>query len=382
VGGASRRAVATKRPRLTPWKAKRVAVRASIGNNNNVKGDKMKMRNAILTASISLAMLGMYSSGVSAADSKCQKPTEFKLAFNQTDAHPQFKAAVEFGKRLLEVTGGCYTIKGYPNETLGTQSAVVNNVSDGSVALAWIGGPVLESMNPDSIVFNLPYMFDSYEAQLAVFADDAVIGEFKDAVVTSKHIKVLTGAYAGSRNVYAKKAVRNPAELNGQKIRVQQSDSQVKMIQLMGAVATPMGQGDVYSALQTGTLDGAENNETVFDALKHDEVAKFYSYTRHLMIPDYLIMNSDILGKMPEADRKALLGLVPEITRIANEGFKTFVDQSISAAKAKGANFVTDVDVAAFRSAVTPLVKESINNPVRQKLYDAIQAANARFAKK
>jgi tripartite ATP-independent transporter DctP family solute receptor len=340
----------------------------------------MKIRNAILTTGISLAMLGVFSSGVSAAE--CKKPTEFKLAFNQTEAHPHFKAATEFGKRLLKATNGCYSIKGYANETLGTQASVVNNVSDGSVAMAFLGGPVMEAMNPDVIVFNLPYVFDSYEAQLAVFNDDSIVGELKDAVIASKHIKILAFLHSGTRNVYTKKAIHNPAELTGQKIRVQQSDSQVKMIQLMGAVATPMGQGDVYSALQTGTLDGAENNPTVYDALKHDEVAKFYNYTQHLMIADHLIMNSDILNKMPEADRKALLGLVPEIIQLANDGFLVFANSSLDAAKAKGATIVTDVDTAAFKANVKPLVMESINNPVRQKLYDAIQAANARFAKK
>ena len=343
----------------------------------------MKVRNTILASGIALAMLGMYGSAANAAEPKCKRPTEFKLAFNQTEAHPQFKAAVEFGKRLLAATGGCYSIKGYANETLGTQAAVINNVADGSVAMAYLGGPVMESMNPDSIVFNLPYVFDSYEAQQAVFTDDSIVGEFKDSMIANKHIKVLALVYAGTRNVYTKKPVRTPADLSGQKIRVQQSDSQVKMIQLMGAIATPMGQGDVYSALQTGTLDGAENNETVFDALKHDEVAKFYNYTQHLMIPDYLIMNSDILNKMPEADRKALLDLVPEIAKIANEGFKNdYIPESIEAAKKKGATFVTDVDVAAFKAAVTPLVKESINNPVRQKLYDAVQQANAKYPPK
>jgi tripartite ATP-independent transporter DctP family solute receptor len=342
----------------------------------------MKIRNAILTGGITLAMLAAYSGGAFAADEKCKRPTEFKLAFNQTEAHPQFKAAVEFGKRLLAATNGCYTIKGYANETLGTQAAVINNVSDGSVALAYLGGPVMESMNSDAIVFNLPYVFDSYEAQQAVFTDDSIVGEFKDSMVASKNIKVLALVFAGTRNVYTKKPVRTPADLSGQKVRVQQSDSQVKMIQLMGAIATPMGQGDVYSALQTGTLDGAENNETVYDALKHDEVAKYYNYTQHLMIPDYLIMNSDILNKMPEADRKALLDLVPEIAKMANEGFMGFIDESIAAAKAKGANFVTDVDAAAFKAAVTPLVKESINNPVRQKLYDAVQGANAKYPPK
>jgi len=339
----------------------------------------MKFRTTLLAGGVALAMLAMGSAG--AAD-KCKKPTEFKLAFNQTQDHPQYKAGVEFGKRLLKATNGCYTIKVYPNETLGTQTSVLNNIADGSVAMGWFGGPPIEGLNPDAVVFNLPYMFDSYEAQSAVLGDDKVMGEFKNSLVASKHLRILTMVYAGTRNVYSKKAVRNIADLTGQKIRVQQSDSQVKMIQAMGAVATPMGQGDVYSALQTGTLDGAENNETVFDALKHDEVAKYYNYTMHLMIPDYLVMNSDILAKMPAADQKALLDLVPGVTKIANEEFQKFVADSIKKAKAKKANFVTDVDVAAFKASVAGLVKEYINNPVRQKLYDAIQAANAKYAKK
>ncbi|MDR1708523.1 MAG: DctP family TRAP transporter solute-binding subunit [Candidatus Accumulibacter sp.] len=339
----------------------------------------MKFRTTLLAGGVALAMLAMGSAG--AAD-KCKKPTEFKLAFNQTQDHPQYKAGVEFGKRLLKATNGCYTIKVYPNETLGTQTSVLNNIADGSVAMGWFGGPPIEGLNPDAVVFNLPYMFDSYEAQSAVLGDDTVMGEFKNSLVASKHLRILTMVYAGTRNVYSKKAVRNIADLTGQKIRVQQSDSQVKMIQAMGAVATPMGQGDVYSALQTGTLDGAENNETVFDALKHDEVAKFYNYTKHLMIPDYLVMNSDILAKMPAADQKALLDLVPGVTKIANEEFQKFVADSIKKAKAKKATFVTDVDVAAFKASVAGLVKEYINNPVRQKLYDAIQAANAKYAKK
>ena len=317
---------------------------------------------------------GGTSSGSAAS---CSSPKQtFKLAFNQTEAHPQYKAAVAFGEQLKTATGGCYDIKVYPNETLGAQADVLNNVSDGSVDMAYIGGPVMETLNPDVVVFNLPYIFDSKDAQDAVFSDDSIVGDLKKSMESSKHVTVLSLLYSGTRNVYANKAVRTPADLSGQKIRVQQSESQVKMIQLMGAIATPMAQGDVYSAIQTGTLDGAENNETVYDALKHDEVARDYSYTQHLMIPDYLIMNTDTLDAMPAANRQALLDLVPSITTMANDGFVTFVQESIDAAKAKGATFITDVDTAAFKTAVAPLVQQYVNNDVRQKLYDAVQAAN------
>jgi tripartite ATP-independent transporter DctP family solute receptor len=303
--------------------------------------------------------------------------TVFKLAFNQTDQHPQYIAAEQLGRDLYEATDGRYAIEVYPNEELGTQADVVQNLSDGTVEMMYIGGPVMESFNEDFIVFNLPYMFDSIEAQEAVFNDPEIVGDLYSSVEDSKNITVLAGLHAGVRNVYnSKRPITEPADLEGLKIRVQQSDSQVAMIEAMGAVASPMGQGEVYSALQTGALDGAENNETVFDALKHDEVAKFYSYTRHLMIPDYLLINTGILEEMPDEDREAFLELVPGAVEEANSGFVTFAEESRAAAEELGAEFNDDVDVEAFEELVQPLVEDSINNDVRQALFDAVQAAN------
>ena len=303
--------------------------------------------------------------------------TTFRLAFNQTEQHPQYLAAVDLGKKLEEATDGRYSIEVYANETLGTQADVVNAVSEGSVDMMYIGGPVMESFNEDFIVFNLPYVFDSPEAQAAVFADEAVMGDLLKSIEGSKRITALAALHAGVRNVYGTKEVKTPADLAGQKIRVQQSDSQVKMIELMGGVASPMGQGEVYTALQSGVLNGAENNETVYNALKHDEVAKFYNYTRHLMIPDYLLMSTQSLEAMDPADRETFLALVPEAAKMANDGFMTFVEESKDKSIAAGATFNDDVDAEAFKAAVQPLVDESINNDVRKALYEAVQKANA-----
>ncbi|MBZ2199637.1 TRAP transporter substrate-binding protein [Occultella gossypii] len=306
--------------------------------------------------------------------------TVWRLAFNQTEEHPQFIAAVELGEALYEATDGRYGIEVYANELLGTQADVVNNVSEGSVEMMYIGGPVMESFNEDFIVFNLPYMFASIEAQSAVFADTEVTGDLFASIEESKGITVLAALFAGVRNVYnAERPIVEPEDLDGLKLRVQQSDSQVRMIELMGGVASPMGQGEVYTALQSGVLDGAENNETVYNALNHDEVAEYYSYTRHLMIPDYLLMNTDILADMSDEDREAFLGLVPDLVESANTGFLEFIDESIAASEEAGAQFNDDVNVEAFRERVAPLVEESISNPVRQDLFDSIQEYNEQF---
>ncbi len=341
----------------------------------------MKLSKLVLTGAIGLVSLSLAAcGGGSSSDSSGGggSKTVFKLAFNQTEEHPQYKAAVDFGKKLEEATDGRYSVKVYPNEQLGTQSDVVQNLSNGTVEMMYIGGPVMEGFNSDFIVYNLPYMFAGYDAQQAIFNDDELNKDLFSSIEESKNITVLSALYAGVRNVYnSKHAVTTPADLQGLKVRVQQSDSQVAMIEAMGAIASPMGQGDVYSALQTGVLDGAENNETVYHSLKHDEVAKFYSYTKHLMIPDYLLISTQALNKMDDTDREAFLGLIPELREEANTGFLDFAKESRTASEAAGAAFNEDVDVAAFKALVQPMVESSVTaNDVRKQLYEAVQKAN------
>ena len=337
----------------------------------------MKLSRILVTGAVGLLSLSLAACGGGSSTGGGAKTT-FKLAFNQTEQHPQYKAAVEFGKKLEEATQGRYTIKAYANEQLGTQSDVIQNVSNGTVEFMYVGGPVMESFNQDFVVYNLPYMFDSVEAQKAVFRNEELNSELFSSLEEAKGLTVLAALHAGTRSVYnSKQEIKTPADLAGMKIRVQQSDSQVKMMELLGGIGTPMGQGEVYSALQTGVLDGAENNPTVYDALKHDEVAKYYSYTRHLMIPDYLLMSTKALQKMDEADREALLKLVPEVQNLADDGFAQYITESEEAAKQKGATFNEVDDVAAFKELVKPLIEESVNNEVRQTLHTAIQEANA-----
>ena len=341
----------------------------------------MKLSKVILTGTVGLMSLSLAACGGGSGDGSSAgggSQTVFKLAFNQTEDHPQYAAGVALGEKLEEATDGRYSVKVYPNEQLGGQADVIQNLSNGTVELMWVGAPVLEGFNSDFVVFNLPYMFDSTEAQGAVLSNTDALDDLYHSIEAAKSITVLTGVNAGTRNVYnSKHPIQTPADLQGLKIRVQQSDSQVAMIEAMGAIASPMNNGDVYSALQTGVLDGAENNEVTWDALKQSEVAKYYSYTRHLMIPDYLIMSSTVLEGMPEADRKALLDLIPATVESANTGFLEFAAESKKASEATGAVFNDDVDTAAFKAATADLVKSSINNPVRQALYDAVQKANA-----
>ncbi|MPM25046.1 Solute-binding protein [bioreactor metagenome] len=338
----------------------------------------MKQSKLAASAIVGLISLSLAACGSGGESGGKAEQVVFKLAVSQPQEHPQYQAGLELGKRLEEATDGRYSVQVYGNETLGTSAEVIQNLSNGTVDFAWIGGANVESLNQDFVVYNLPFVFDSREAQLAVLNDDELNTELFTSLEDSKSITVLGGANAGQRSIYnAIRPIRTPDDLKGLKIRVQQSDSQVRMLQLLGGIPSPMSFGEVYSALQTGVLDGAENNEPSYNAMKHDEVAKYYSYTRHLMIPDFLLMSTQTLDKMDEKDRDALLAIIPDITQKASDDFVPYVNESIERSKALGAQFNDDVDTAAFKARVAPMVEEYMGaNDLRAKYYEATQQAN------
>ena len=244
---------------------------------------------------------------------------------------------------------------------------------NGSLEFSLVAGSLLENWSPDFAVFNLPYVFKDYKHLQRVVKDKKIVGDlFKS--IEPQGITVLCAQYSGTRNVYTKnKEVRTPADLKGLKIRVMQSDTMVKMLNYMGGTGTPMGQGEVYTAIQTGVLDGAENNEVTYYALKQHEVGPIYNLTGHLMMPDYIVTNTQFYNSLPAEVKdffeKNLDGLVDD----EFERFQAQVSKSIEAAQKEGTK-VIKADQEAFKKAVEPLIKEKVSTPSAKALYDAVQA--------
>ena len=215
-------------------------------------------------------------------------------------------------------------------------------------------------------------MFTSVEQQKKVVNDPAIVGELYNSIA-DKGIVVLAAFHGGVRNVYLKKGpVKEPADLAGLKVRVMQSDTNIKMLNMMGGSGISMGQGDVYTAIQTGVLDGGENNEIVFSSLKQVEVAPYYSYTRHLMMPDYLVINTNIYKNMP-SDVKKIFD--EELAKAVDTEYALFAD-AVAKAKAdaeKAGGKFSEADVAAFKKAVAPLTEEKLTSPVTKAIYAKIQ---------
>ncbi|MFW5470836.1 TRAP transporter substrate-binding protein [Knoellia sp. CPCC 206435] len=298
-----------------------------------------------------------------------------KLALNQTEQHPSFIALENFGKRLKESTGGRLSVQVYPNETLGAQQETLQLVSDGTVDLAIVSGTQLENLNKDFSVFNMPLAFSSVEGQMKVVNDQKAVGDLYSSLEASNKVTVVGAFTQGTRNVYSKKApINTPADLKGQKIRVQESDLHTSMISAMGASATPMAFGEVYTALQAGVLDGAENNEVSYVTQKHFEVAKFYSRTNHLVGLDYLVVNSDLVKGFSGEDKAAFDKEWAAAWAEHTELWGKETEKAIATAEAAGAKF-NDVDAAAFEAALEPLKEKFLTSDVQKKLYETAQAA-------
>ena len=298
------------------------------------------------------------------------------LSLNQSESHPSYIALADFGQRLKTTTDGRWDVKVYPNETLGAQQEVLQLVSDGSVDMAVASGTQLENLNTHFGVLNLPTTFKSIDHQMSVIADPSIVGDLFTSLEDSKNLTVLGGLTQGDRNLYTVTGpIQEPADLQGLKIRVQESDIHIKMVNAMGGSATPMSYGEVYTALQSGVLDGAENNMVSYVTQHHNEVAKYVARTRHLIGLDYMLINSDIYDGMSETDRRIFDDQWQQTMKEHTAMWKQETTKAIQQATDSGSTF-SDVDGAVFDHALAPVVKSALKDPADHQLFDAIQEAN------
>ncbi|NGZ15187.1 TRAP transporter substrate-binding protein [Vibrio aestuarianus] len=306
-----------------------------------------------------------FSSLVSAA-------TEIKAAFNQSDKHPQYLALKEFGQKLNQETEGRYKLTIYPNELLGDQRAALELVQNGAIQLAVVANPLVENYDKTFRVIGLPYIYTGPQHQEKVFTSGELDPLFSS---TSKFgFEVLTAYTAGARSMYTKNGpVRNVVDMKGQKIRVMQSDTMIKMLSCMGGTGVPMSQGEVYTAVQQGVLDGAENNEITYADLKQYEVAPYFSTTRHLMVPDLVVASSYFISSMSKQDQATLKKLAKESTVAQFSMWNQQIETAKKTAMDKGATF-TEIDNTPFQESCKKLQDDLIETAEQKALFKTIQS--------
>ena len=236
----------------------------------------------------------------------------------------------------------------------------------------------METFSAKYQIFNLPYLFSSVEAYHEAMDDPEVTDPiFK---TTSKAgLETVAWLDAGTRNFYTiKTPINQPSDLKGLKIRVQQSPTNVEMMRLLGGTATPMGFGDVYTALQAGILDGAENNELALTDNGHGDICKYYSYDMHQMVPDLLVANYAFLNELNDEERAIFEEGFQIVKRTEQDAWEDAVAEAKDKAEnEQHVNFIYP-DTAPFQEAMAPLHDSVLAaNPELQPIYDLIQQHNA-----
>jgi tripartite ATP-independent transporter DctP family solute receptor len=285
-----------------------------------------------------------------------------KMVFKASDVHPAgyptVVAVENMGKKLEKATNGRLSVAMYPSMQLGGEKEAIEQAQVGAIAIARVSvgalGPVVDDLN----VFNLPYVFRNTTHMQHVI--DGPIGqELLDKVTNSgKGLVGLCWMDAGARNFYnTKKPIKTMADLKGMKVRVMGNPMFVEMANSMGGNGVAMGYDQVFSALQTGVVDGAENNPPSFVFDNHYQVAKFYTIDEHLIVPEMVVFSKKSWDAMSKEDQELLVKFGKEAQLEERKLWEIYEQQAMDKAKAAGIQIVqiSDADKKAFQDAVKPV---------------------------
>ncbi|MGI9275477.1 MAG: TRAP transporter substrate-binding protein [Endozoicomonas sp.] len=291
-----------------------------------------------------------------------------KLAHNHNRSHPVHTAMKYMGERVRELSGGALRIRIYSGGVLGPQRENIEQLQLGALDMAKTSASELESFDPVYRVFSFPYLFRDQRHLHGV-----VRGKLGRSILegsSSRGFRGLTFYESGARHFYAKKVIHSASDLQGLKVRVQPSRTLLQMVQQMGGLPSPINYGELYTALQQGVVDAAENNLTSFVVSRHGEAARFFSWSGHTMIPDVLMVSTES-WKALSAEQQVILQQAA--TESSGEMVKLWDEaqrKNLELAKKSGITFV-EPDRDSFVKAVQPMYRQlQKDNP---KLYSLVE---------
>lgn len=303
-----------------------------------------------------------------------------RIGHNQATDHPTNIALTEMEAYIEERLGDKYDIEVFPSELLGSQTDMVQLTQTGAIDFCVASNSILETFSGKYTLFNLPYLFSSSEAYHEVMDTEDITSSIFESTKKAG-FEAVAWIDAGTRSFYTvDKPIESPADLKGLKIRVQQSPTNVEMMQRLGGSATPMGFGEVYTALQSKVIDGAENNELALTSNGHGDVCKYYSYDMHQMIPDILIGNCNFLESLSETERAVFEEGFELFNSVERKEWQTAVD----AAKDKAANqqgvIFNYPDTKPFQDICQPMHEDFIKEHEElREIYNKIQEINQKY---
>jgi tripartite ATP-independent transporter DctP family solute receptor len=319
-------------------------------------------RRAVLVATLALPWIGGRASAQG-------------ITLRSSDVHPDGYPTIEgvkFMGRLIEQrTNGRIRIQVFHSRQLGDEKDSLEQTRFGVIDMTRVNTAPLNNLVPETLVAGLPFLFrDTAHMQRVM---DGPIGEDIGKATLAHGLVTLCYYDAGARSFYTRaRPARTPDDLKGMKIRVQQSDMWVAMMRAFGANATPLPYGEVYSALQTGVVDGAENNFPSYLTARHFEVAKHYALTEHSLTPEILAMSKRSFDRMTPADRDIIRQAAKESVPHMRSLWVKMEEDARKQVEAGGAQ-VYEADKPAFARLVQPVYDQFVRDAKLKQLVERIR---------
>jgi len=290
------------------------------------------------------------------------------------DGYPTVEAVKYMGELVSQRTNGRIKIEVTNNAALGTEKDTIEQTRFGVIDMNRVNAAPFNNLVQQTVVLGLPFLFRSTEHM-----HKTVDGPIGDEVLAAFEPHGLVGLAfydSGARSFYStRKPIEKLEDLKGMKVRVQQSDLWIAMMEAFGANATPMPFGEVYSSLETGVVDAAENNWPSYESSRHFEVAKNYTLTEHSLNPEILVISKISWDKLSADDQKVLKDAAKESVAKMRELWTAREKASEEKVRAAGANVIT-VDKAEFSAAMKPVYDRFVTDPQMKDLLERIRAIN------
>ena len=278
-----------------------------------------------------------------------------KLAHGLDVTHPVHKAMVFMAERVWEKSGGSMQVEVFPSEQLGSEKECIEALQLGYLAMTKTSSAPMEGFITQMKVFGVPYLFRDSEHLWKVL--NGPIGRRLLLAGESKRLRGLCYYDAGARSFYAKEPIEKPADLAGMKIRVQKSIMSMKMVEAMGGSPTPIDWGELYTSLDQGVVDGAENNPPSFRTSRHYEVCPYYSLDEHTCLPDILVISTKVWRRLTDEQQGILQEAADESVEYQRKIWAEAEEKDLKTVQDEGVTIIRP-DKGPFRESVRPIWKE------------------------
>ena len=299
-----------------------------------------------------------------------------EITLRSSDTHPDGYPTVEGVKAMAaevkEKSGGRICIEVFPSSQLGEEKDTIEQTQFGVIDMVRASFGSFNDIVPVTQLLSLPYLFRSEDHLHSVL--DGPIGEEIGGAFEERDLVALAYYDGGARSFYnSQKPIASIEDLKGMKFRVMQNDVFVDMMAALGANATPMPYGEVYSAIQTGVIDGAENNYPSYDSSGHAEVAKYYTLDQHLMVPELVAISKLSWDKLSPEDQAILREAARNSATVQRQLWADQEKASEEKVVAAGAEIIKDIDKTPFIEAMAPVYEKYVTTPESQDLVKRIQ---------